>query len=120
MHTETNSKSRIVSASPRSIGWFISLAVALAACIAWSSLPTLDASPLLRVCLFATLGISMLGLVFLFPQTTDRKARILILISAILLRLALLPAPPSDDVNRYLWEGQLVLSGRKSIFRPGR
>ena len=26
-------------------------------------------------------------------------------------RIALLPSPPSDDVNRYLWEGRIVLDG---------
>jgi len=105
-------------ASHRSIAWFAFLALSFAACIAWASLPTLDAVPFLRVALFATLGLSMLGLVFLFPETTDRKARLLILVSAILLRLTLLPAPLSDDVNRYLWEGELVLSGGNPYTAP--
>ncbi|MBG7606739.1 MAG: hypothetical protein IZT59_01730 [Verrucomicrobia bacterium] len=118
MPAKHNEEPRLWPASPRSIAWFACLASSLGACFFWSSLPTLDASPILRVALFATLGFSMLGLVFLFPETTDRKARLLILISAILLRLALLPAPPSDDVNRYLWEGELVLAGENPYSAP--
>ncbi len=98
-------------ANPRPIAWLIAMATSLAVCIIWSFLPTLEAFPVLRTALFATLGVSMLALVFLFPETSDRRARWLILISAILLRLTLLPAPPSDDLNRYLWEGKLVLAG---------
>ena len=105
-------------ASPRSIAWFFCLALSLASCLFWSSLPTLDASPFLRISLFATLGASMLGLIFLFPETSSRTARLLILLSAILLRLALLPAPLSDDVNRYLWEGELVLAGENPYTAP--
>ncbi len=107
-----------VALAPRPIAWAICLILSLAACLFWSSLPTLEASPILRVALFAALGISMLGFVFLFPETTGRKARFLILISAILLRIALLPAPPSDDVNRYLWEGKLTLSGENPYSAP--
>ena len=60
----------------------------------------------------------MLGTVFLFPETTDRNARRLILLAAILLRLVLWPAPVSDDVNRYLWEGQLVAAGENPYSAP--
>jgi len=118
MHAKTNGKPRLWQASHRSIAWFICIAISLGICISWSSLPTLDAFPFLRVALFAALGFSMLGLVFLFPETTDRKAPLLILATAILLRLALLPSPPSDDVNRYLWEGELVLSGENPYSAP--
>ena len=102
----------------RPIAWFICLALSLAACLLWASLPSLGSEPILRAALFATLGISMLGLAFLFPETTARKSRLLILISAILLRIPLLPAPPSDDVNRYLWEGKLTLSGKNPYSAP--
>lgn len=60
----------------------------------------------------------MLGLVFLFPKTNDRGARSLILGAAILLRLLLLPASLSDDVNRYLWEGKLVADGGNPYSAP--
>lgn len=39
------------------------------------------------------------------------KREALLLGLALLCRLALLPHPPSDDVNRYLWEGRLVAEG---------
>ena len=96
---------------PRKWAWAASLALIAACCAAWSFLPTLDSSPILRVALFAVMGVSMLGTVFLFPESTDRNARRLILLSALLLRLTLWPAPVSDDVNRYLWEGQLTAAG---------
>lgn len=34
-----------------------------------------------------------------------------LLLAAVLLRLALLPAPPSDDVHRYVWEGRVRIAG---------
>jgi len=60
----------------------------------------------------------MLGLIFFFPDIHDRSARRLILGAAILLRLILLPAPVSDDVNRYLWEGEIVRDGGNPYSAP--
>lgn len=118
MPGKSNGKPHLREASPRSIAWSISLAICLTACLFWSAFPTLDASPFLRAALFAAMGIAMLGTVFLFPNTTDRNARRLILFSAIILRLALWPAPVSDDVNRYLWEGQLAAAGENPYTAP--
>jgi len=100
----------------RKWAWGASLTIIAGICIAWSSLPSLDASPTLRVALFAAMGFAMLGTVFLFPNSPDSKT--LILIPAILLRLILWPAPVSDDVNRYLWEGQLVAAGENPYTAP--
>ena len=105
-------------ANPRSIAWLLCLTLIAATCAAWSGLPSLESSPLLRVALFAAMGFAMLGTVFLFPETTDRNARRLILLAAVLLRLILWPAPVSDDVNRYLWEGQLVAAGENPYSAP--
>jgi hypothetical protein len=102
----------------RNFAWGISLGLLATACVLWSSLPTLDAAPWLRVALFSTSGFAMLGLVFFFPDGTDLRARLLILGGATLLRLLLLPAPLSDDVNRYLWEGKLVLDGGNPYAAP--
>jgi len=88
------------------------------ACCAWSLFPTLDAAPFVRVALFSACGFGMLGLVFFLPDTSDRAARRLILGAAIVLRLLLWPAPVSDDVNRYLWEGQLVRDGGNPYSAP--
>jgi len=46
------------------------------------------------------------------PKSTGIKQLYLwIFIPAVLCRLALLPFPSSDDVNRYLWEGKILTMG---------
>ena len=102
----------------RNLAWGACLGLIAVACLLWSSIPTLNASPLLRVGLFSGSGIAMLGMIFFFPNTSDRNARLLILGAAVLLRLLLWPAPVSDDVNRYLWEGQLVRDGGNPYSAP--
>lgn len=49
--------------------------------------------------------------VFLFPDTSRKNSIFLILGLSILCRIALLPSSPSDDINRYLWEGKLTALG---------
>lgn len=95
----------------RNVVWTTYLLLMALACAVWSSLPTLESSPFVRVALFSSAGLVMLGLVFSFPDISDRSARRLIIAAAVLLRLILWPAPVSDDVNRYVWEGRLVLHG---------
>lgn len=56
-------------------------------------------------------GITGIAMVFSFPKLTDKKAALTILIIALALRIAVLPTAPSDDVNRYLWEGKLYSQG---------
>ncbi|MDP4846505.1 MAG: glycosyltransferase [Akkermansiaceae bacterium] len=104
--------------NPRSIAWGICLAIAAVACVAWSLIPVLEAQPLLRITIFATCGLSMLGLVFFIPKTTDQTATRLIILSAVFLRIILWPAPVSDDVNRYAWEGRLTASGENPYSAP--
>lgn len=43
---------------------------------------------------------------------------LILLLAAIAARALLLPLPPSDDVNRYLWEGRLVLAGENPYTQP--
>ena len=51
-------------------------------------------------------------LLLVFPRTmAKRDAVFVILILATLCRIALLSQTPSDDVNRYLWEGRLLSHG---------
>ena len=102
----------------RPIAWSLSLAIASVLTILWASLPALDASPVPRVWLFAGMGAAMIGLVFLFPDLPSGKSRNLILISAVFLRILLFPAPVSDDVNRYLWEGRIVAAGENPYSAP--
>ena len=61
--------------------------------------------------MFAALGLLGLPLVFALPRWSGRKRMGLMILGALALRVALFPAPASDDVNRYLWEGRLVLMG---------
>jgi Glycosyl transferase family 2 len=106
------------SCNPRLLVWASSLAVAGLVCWLWSTLPTLDAAPLFRVGLFFSGGVSMLGLVFFFPSMAERRAHVLIISAAVFLRILLWSAPVSDDVNRYLWEGQLVRDGGNPYSAP--
>lgn len=97
----------------RNVAWLFSLCVAggTALAYAWVT-PIFDAPSFLRVLFFAGLGVAGLLSVFLFPQFKSNGMAVLaIWIPAIILRLLLLPTAPSDDVSRYLWEGQLVRAG---------
>ena len=71
-----------------------------------------DAPSWLRVVLFPVVGVAGTLSVFLFPQFKKRRSVVLaIWIPAIVLRLLLLPTAVSDDVSRYLFEGNLVREG---------
>ncbi len=63
-------------------------------------------------------GLCAIALVFTFPKCSRKTGYILILAPAVFLRALLWPAPPSDDVNRYLWEGQLVLHSQNPYQAP--
>jgi len=95
----------------RSILWIACLILATGLAAVWGQLPLLDSSPLLRVGLFAGLGLLCFPLVLLFPDLDRRQSATLLVAAAVILRVTLIPAPVSDDVNRYLWEGKLVLAG---------
>ncbi len=52
------------------------------------------------------------ALFFLLPRSlSTRQTVVLIMALAVASRLAFLPYPPSDDVNRYLWEGRVFSCG---------
>ncbi len=71
-----------------------------------------DSAHWLRYGLFAAMGMLGLLLTFLLPALRSKRAGWLYLaLPAILLRLAVFPSAPSDDSNRYLWEGRLVSEG---------
>ena len=58
------------------------------------------------------MGVIGLLLVFLAPTLCSARSRLLYLaLPALLLRLAVFPSAPSDDSNRYLWEGRLITEG---------
>jgi len=56
-------------------------------------------------------GITSIAMVFSFPSLKGKKAALAIIIVSMAIRLAVLPTSPSDDVNRYLWEGKLYSQG---------
>jgi hypothetical protein len=61
------------------------------------------------ILLFVATWFAHLALLPLFPRNlSPRQSGWLVLVLALAARLALLPHPPSDDVNRYLWEGRLI------------
>ena len=76
-------------------------------------LPWLGSLPAGRfVAVWAATWVVSLCLLLEFPRGLRQcAATSLIVCTALLFRLALLPHPPSDDVNRYLWEGRLVAEG---------
>lgn len=62
--------------------------------------------------LFATTWITGLFLFLLWPRILTRRQSIILMFTmATLARIALIPAPPSDDINRYLWEGKILNAG---------
>lgn len=89
----------------RPLGWALLLALDAVFCAIWAAQPSLHSAPFLRVGIFAGLGLAGAGLSLRVPNRWS------IIGGAVLLRLILLPAPVSDDVHRYLWEGKLVRHG---------
>ena len=62
--------------------------------------------------LFAATWISGLLLFIIWPRTLNGRQGLLLMFAiAIISRIALMPAPPSDDINRYLWEGKVLNAG---------
>ena len=51
-------------------------------------------------------------------NSSSRKVLWAIIIFALMFRLTLLPATPSDDIYRYLWEGKLQLNGINPYSHP--
>ncbi len=99
--------------SSRTLFWALSLIGGLAAAALYSWVtPTFDALGGPRAVAFFGIGIFGFAMIFLAPRQAGRERGLWILwLPAILLRLALLPAAPSDDINRYVWEGNLVREG---------
>ena len=64
------------------------------------------------ILLFSFTWVICLIMLLTWPRGLSRsKSWILILIIALFCRLALLSHEPSDDINRYLWEGNLIHEG---------
>jgi hypothetical protein len=71
------------------------------------------------ILLFAATWLTSLAMLLFFPETlSTSQSCILILIMALVCRMALLPQPPSDDINRYLWEGKVLAHGLSPYTYP--
>lgn len=105
-------RSRTATGRLRWILWVAAVAIAVG-CAAGYGQVTLahDAAGWARAALAVGLGLAGIASVFLWPDWQGRKAAFAIVVPAVLVRLAILPAATSDDVFRYLWEGKLMASG---------
>jgi GT2 family glycosyltransferase len=64
------------------------------------------------ILLFSMTWFLCLAMLLTLPRgLSGYKSWILIFIIAVFCRLALLPHEPSDDINRYLWEGRMIHEG---------
>jgi hypothetical protein len=98
---------------PRVTFWVISLFVAGVACLGYAySTSTFDAANFGRVIWFTVIGLSGLLAVLTIPRFKSNGGLLIaIWVPTVLLRMLMLPTAPSDDVNRYLWEGRLLTEG---------
>lgn len=99
--------------SARSLAWLgASALTVLSAAVYGQLVSEFDWGSTGRIILPALMGLGSLLMVFLSPDTRSFRDSVLwIWIPAIILRFVLLPTAPSDDINRYLWEGKLVREG---------
>ncbi|NBB77897.1 MAG: hypothetical protein GVY36_00360, partial [Verrucomicrobia bacterium] len=93
--------------------WSVALlGASLAAVGYWLATPVFNAPGPMRVLCFALMAVFGFASIFLAPRLSGRWTLWLLLgLPALLLRVLLLPVSVSDDVNRYVWEGQLVRQG---------
>lgn len=98
--------------SVRFVVWLLVNLALVATCLFYSTeTHSFDAAGATRV--VCGVAIALLGLlsVFIFPWRSRKTTFFLLLTVSLFPRLALLPTAPSDDVNRYLWEGKLTAIG---------
>lgn len=93
-------------------------AVLLTACVAAGQLPSARQSPAATAVAFGVVFAGAIAIWLAALQAPSPRTGWLLLAVALAARLALLPYPPSDDVNRYLWEGRLVLAGASPYSAP--
>lgn len=93
--------------------WLVCLLLAVLANLAYSSsVPAFDAPSWARVVWFSLSGVLGLALVFSMPAVESRRHLwCYVIVPSLILRLVAMLTAPSDDVNRYLWEGKLVHAG---------
>ena len=77
----------------------------------WGRLERIEDGGYERIAYWGINSAAWLGLVFFFPRLGKRASFALLLVAAILVRVAYLGAPVTNDAYRYLWEGKLLLEG---------
>lgn len=70
------------------------------------------------VLFWAIWALGLAGVLLVPRGLSKRTSARIILALAIASRVALLPHPPSDDVNRYLWEGRVLAAGFSPYSHP--
>ncbi|MEM1059986.1 MAG: glycosyltransferase, partial [Verrucomicrobiota bacterium] len=79
---------------------------------AWASIPDLHSHALLRIVLWTGFFLGGLAMFLCFPDRLRGWAAVaFILVVAVVPRALLFPAAPTNDINRYLWEGKLLRAG---------
>ncbi|MGE9291821.1 MAG: glycosyltransferase [Puniceicoccales bacterium] len=106
---------------PGHFRWLLFLAgaaCAAAGCIPFATLPSFDAPSTGRTFGFVLqfIGLFLCWGFFPIANAQTKQSALLILTLSIVLRALLWPTPESDDVHRYRWEGNLVLSGENPYF----
>ncbi len=98
---------------PRSV--ILLLLLLLQALALWGltrNTPRFDAPNIERVLYYAFSAIPMLlGVPLLIGHSALKRPVLSLLLPALLIRLILIPAAPSNDIYRYLWEGKLIRNG---------
>jgi len=107
------------SVNPRAIAFAALAGLAGCSALAYAAAtPAFDAPSAWRVVFFLALGTFGLALPFCWPAVRGRREIWLLLGLAALVRAAIFPAAPSDDIHRYLWEGRLVAEGVSPYAAP--
>jgi hypothetical protein len=93
--------------------WLILAGLTILLCFVYGQVADrFDSPSYWRIWLFPPIGAMGIAMVFLAPSLRSIRSIVLVIwIPALLMRLVLLPAACSDDMNRYLWEGKLVAEG---------
>lgn len=97
----------------RLAAWLGATCLMALACLAYGQIVgSFDAAGEARVGLSFVMGATGLMMALLAPSISKSWHLVSVIwIPAVVFRILLLPAAPSDDVNRYLWEGKLVAAG---------
>lgn len=95
----------------RWVGWTACVLLLIVIGLLWGRFTRIEDAGHWRIIFSVVSWFAMLGTVFLFPHLSRRRALLLLVFAAVVVRLSYWGAPVSNDVNRYLWEGSLLWKG---------